>query len=174
MIKLVIPSEEYLPSYEEAYDEYVEHGVTTYFFSDVSSCDIFAKFDNYRNERDLPPNRVGQDNYWLVDEERRYFIGEIGIRHKLIDALLLRGGHIGYGIRYSEWNHGYGTMMLSLALEKAKELGLSSVLITCNDDNIASARVMEKNGFVMKDKVLAYSAENGKEILTRRYWKTIG
>ena len=174
MIRSVVPNEEYLPSYMEAYEEYQKNNVTTYFFSDASSTDIFAKFDNYRYERNLPPNRVGQDIYWLVDDERGYFIGQIAVRHRLNDALLLRGGHIGYGIRYSEWNRGYGTKMLSLALEKAKELHLTDVLITCNDDNPASARVMEKNGFVMKDKVLAYSAENGKEILTRRYWKTIG
>lgn len=87
------------------------------------------------------------------------------------DALLQRGGHIGYGVRYSEWNRGYGTKMLALALEKAKELHISSVLITCNDDNIASARVMEKNGFVLKDKTVV--SEDGSDLLTRRYWKTI-
>ena len=102
MIKLIIPNEEYLPSYQEAYDEYVENGVTTYFFTDASSSDMFAKFDRYRNERDLPPDRVGEDKYWLVDDEKAYFIGEISIRHRLNDALARRGGHIGYGIRYSD------------------------------------------------------------------------
>ena len=60
MIKLIIPNEEYLRSYKEAYDEYVENNVSTYSFTDTSSCDIFAKFDRYRSERDLPPNRVGE------------------------------------------------------------------------------------------------------------------
>ena len=173
MIKLVLPSEKYLKSYQEAHDEYVKNGVTTYSFNDPSTCDILAKYERYRNERDLPTNRVGQTNYWLVDDERDYFIGEIGIRHKLNGALLKRGGHIGYGIRYSEWHKGYGTKMLEMALKIAKEMNLSRVLITCNDDNIASARVMEKNGFVLEDKVLVFSEEDGKEILTRRYWKTI-
>ena len=171
MIKLIIPNEEYLPSYQEAYDEYVENGVTTYFFTDASSCDIFAKFDRYRNERDLPPDRVGEDKSWLVDDEKTYFIGEISIRHRLNDALARRGGHIGYGIRYSEWNRGYGTKMLALALEKAKEMHISPVLITCNDDNLASARVMEKNGFVLGDTITV--SRDGKDLLTRRYWKTI-
>ncbi|MDI9540519.1 MAG: GNAT family N-acetyltransferase [Bacillota bacterium] len=87
------------------------------------------------------------------------------------DALEQRGGHIGYGIRYSEWNRGYGTKMLALALEKAKGMHISPVLITCNDDNIASARVIEKNGFVLKDKILV--SIDGKDYLTRRYWKII-
>lgn len=171
MIKLIVPNEEYLPSYMEARNEYVENNVSTYAFTDASSCDIFAKFDRYREERDLPPNRVGEDKFWLVDDEKRYFIGEISIRRRLNDALAQRGGHIGYGVRFSEWNHGYGTKMLALALEKVKEMNISPVLITCNDDNLASARVMEKNGFVLGDKIIV--SVDGEEHLTRRYWKTI-
>ncbi len=171
MVRLIVPEEEYLQSYMEAFDEYVQNSVSTYCFTDATSCDIFAKFDRYRKERDLPPDRVGEDKYWLVDDENTYFIGEIAIRHRLNDALAQRGGHIGYGVRFSEWNRGYGTIMLALALEKAKELRISPLLITCNDDNLASARVMEKNGFVLGDRVLV--SIDGKDILTRRYWKTI-
>lgn len=171
MVSLIVPREEYLQSYREAFDEYVKNGVSTYYFTDASSCDIFAKFDRYRKERDLPPDRVGEDKYWLVDEEKTYFIGEIAIRHRLNEALAQRGGHIGYGVRYSEWNRGYGTIMLALALEKAKELRISPVLITCNDDNLASARVMEKNGFVLGDTIPV--SIDGRDVLTRRYWETI-
>ena len=171
MIKLVIPNAEYLPSYIEAYKEYLENGVSTYSFTDTSSCDVLAKFDRYRNERCLPPDRVGEDKFWLVDDESSYFIGEIAIRHRLNAALLERGGHIGYGVRYSEWNRGYGTKMLSLALEKAKEMQLSRVLITCNDDNLASARVIEKNGFVLENIIIV--TRDGKNLPTRRYWKEI-
>lgn len=171
MIKLIVPTEEYLPSYREAYEEFVRRGVSTYSFTDPSSCDIFAKFDRYRKALDLPPDRVGEDKYWLVDDEKAYFIGEIALRHRLNEALRQRGGHIGYAVRYGEWGRGYGTKMLALALEKAKERGISPVLITCNDDNLASARVMEKNGFTLADKVSL--SEDGKPVLTRRYWKTI-
>ena len=171
MIKLIVPNEEYLQSYKEAYREYIDNNVSTYSFTDPSSCDIFDKFDRYRNERDLPPDRVGEDKYWLVDDENGCFIGEIAIRHRLNDALSQRGGHIGYGVSYSEWNRGYGTKMLGLALEKAKELHIFPVLITCNDDNLASARVMEKNGFVLGDKIIV--SVDGEDHLTRRYWKTI-
>ena len=171
MIRLIIPNESYLRSYIEAQEEYDKHHVTTYYFSDPASCDIFEKFDNYRNERNLKPDRVGEDKYWLVDDETAYFIGEIAVRHRLNEALLQRGGHIGYGVRYSEWNKGCGTRMLALALDRAKALGIPRVLITCNDDNPASARVMEKNGFTLEDKIPV--TRDGATILTRRYWKTI-
>ncbi len=171
MTKLIIPNEKYLASYTDARCEYAVHGISTYSFTDASSCDIFEKFDRYRAERDLPADRVGEDKYWLVDDEKTYFIGEIAIRHRLNDALLERGGHIGYGVRFSEWNRGYGTRMLSMALEKAKEMQLSRVLITCNDDNLASARVIEKNGFVLENRTIVI--RDGQSLPTRRYWKEL-
>lgn len=167
MLSFVEPSERYLKSYMEAYDEFQAMGVSTYGLTDARSCDIFEKFENYRLERNLKPDRVGCHYYWLVDEKNNYFIGEVSIRHRLNDALFLRGGHIGYCVRYGEWGKGYATYMLELAQEKAKDLGVSRALVTCNDSNIASARVMEKNGFVFENTV------NVEGFLTRRYWKTL-
>lgn len=164
MIVLVEPERRYLKSYKEAYLEYETNNIDDYHFSDG---DVLAKFDNYKYERNLKENRVGAHFYWLVDDERDYFIGEISIRHRLNDALERYGGHIGYGIRCCEWNKGYGTLLLKCALKKAFELGLDSVLITCDDDNIGSYRVMEKNGFKLRDKI--ENSINGKAILTRRY-----
>ena len=112
MITLVEPCEKYLQSYIEAYDEYKLNDVQTYAFDDARAYNIFEKYDNYRYERNLKPNRVGSDYYWLVDDERNYFIGEISIRHRLTDDLKHYGGHIGYGVRFSEWKKGYGTLML--------------------------------------------------------------
>ena len=167
MMVLVEPSGKYLESYREAYREYQAMGIHTYGLTDPDSCDLFEKYENYRYERNLKSDRVGSDYYWLVDDEKDYFIGEITIRHRLNDVLRLRGGHIGYGVRCGEWGKGYATHMLALALPMAKALGIDRALITCNDDNRASARVMEKNGFRMEDKV---QTDTG---LTRRYWKTL-
>ena len=171
MIKLTEPNEKYLASYTEAYDEYQKNHVTDYALTDARNCDLLAKYEDYRLERNLRPDRVGAHFYWLVDDEKDYFIGEITIRHKLTDALLQRGGHIGYGIRCTEWRKGYGTLMLRLALEKAKMIGLSKVLITCDDSNLGSAGVMEKNGCMLQDKIR--NIVDSQEIVTRRYWKTL-
>lgn len=168
MITLVRPSEKYLKSYMEAFDEYTAAGVNTYGLSDPRAMDILEKHENYRLGRNLKPDRVPSDCYWLVDTEKAYFIGEIHIRHRLNEALALRGGHIGYVIRYGEWGKGYGTYMLKLALEKAKAMDLEKVLITCDETNIASARVMEKNGCRYADTV---DCADGSR--TKRYWKTL-
>ena len=165
-MNLVYPSYKYLQSYQEAFDEYNEHNVDTYKFDDINTVDVVKKWSNYRKGINLKPNRVAQTTYWLVDGDR--FIGEIGIRHELNEFLLQYGGHIGYGIRYSCWGKGYGTKMLSLALKKAKRMGLEKVLITCNNDNFASAKVIENNNGKLED--IIENTIDGKTIQTRRYW----
>jgi predicted acetyltransferase len=49
-------------------------------------------------------------------------------------------------------------------LPHARALGLDKVLVTCNDSNLASARVIEKAGGVLED---VRDTEHG---CTRRYW----
>lgn len=61
--------------------------------------------------------------------------------------------------------------MLELALVEAKKIGLTKVLITCDDNNVGSARVMEKNGFLLADKI--ENNFDGESFVTRRYWKSI-
>lgn len=171
MIKLIKPDKNYLQSYIDAFLEYKKYNITNYNFSNPLEYDIFEKFERYEFERDIPKDHVGSLYCWLVDDEKEMFIGEINIRYRLNDNLLKRGGNIGYGVRKDQWGKGYGTLMLDKALAKAKELGLERVLITCDDNNIASARVMEKNGFVLEDKI--ENIIDCKKITTRRYWKTI-
>ncbi len=169
-MELILPSRKYYDSYAAAISEYKDQGIDTYAFMDIGKYDVFEKFENYRIGKDLPDNYVAATYLWLVGRDE--FIGEISIRHSLTDSLMRFGGNIGYGIRYSKWNNGFGTMMLAMALGYAKEtLGLEKVLITCNDDNIGSARVIEKNGGSLQDKIV--NVIDGVERLTRRYWITI-
>ena len=65
MIVLVAPAEKYLKSYHEAYLEYETNNINDYHFSDG---DVFAKFDNYKYEKNLNPDRAGSHFYWLVEE----------------------------------------------------------------------------------------------------------
>lgn len=100
--------------------------------------------DKESRGEDLQEDRVPQTWYWMYDGDRP--VGLIKIRHYLNDYLKEHGGHIGYAIRPSERSKGYGTKMLNLALEKAKEMGIEDIMFTCNPDNIASRKVIEKNG----------------------------
>lgn len=154
MLRLIEPCEEYLTSYTEAFDEYEGYPrAAGNPFNHPRKVDLLTRYERYRQAIDLPAGYVGSSAYWLVDDETQRFLGELSIRHSLTDSLLRYGGHIGYAVRLGEWNRGYGTLMLQLALPHAKALGITRCLITCDDDNPGSARVMEKNGFVLEDKI---------------------
>jgi predicted acetyltransferase len=56
--------------------------------------------------------------------------------------------------------------MLRFSLQKVRDLGIERALVTCDDNNIASARTIEKNGGKLADKVKTEYAE----YLIRRYW----
>lgn len=165
-MKLVYPNKKYIASYKDAYEEYVKNNVDTYMFDNPDEIDVVKKYYNYRNNINLKPGRVPQTTYWLI--ENGEFIGEISIRHHLNEFLLKRGGHIGYGIRFSKWKQGYGTKMLSLALKKAKNMRLKRVLITCNEDNLASAGVIENNGGKFEN--IVEVEDDGRVFKTKRYW----
>jgi predicted acetyltransferase len=106
---------------------------------------------------------VPSHTYFFMDEQHN-IIGAINIRHYLNDYLLSYGGHIGYGIRPTQRKKGYAVQMLSMALPIAKELGIEKALLTCDKENIASAKTIQKNGGILENEVI----EEGKMI--QRYW----
>ena len=114
---------------------------------------------------ELPDGLVHNDLYWIVDEGE--VIGFLSFRHTLNDWLREAGGHIGYAVRASRRRRGYASAALSLGLERAREIGLGRVLVTCDDDNIASARTIEKAGGVLQD--VSDQSARGLAML-RRYW----
>ncbi|WP_025688338.1 GNAT family N-acetyltransferase [Paenibacillus zanthoxyli] len=91
----------------------------------------------------LAPGQVPQTLYFLYAEGRPVGYGKL--RHWLTDSLLVTGGHIGYCIRPSARRLGYGTALLAGLLDKARDLGIPRVLLTCNEDNEGSRRVIENN-----------------------------
>ena len=93
-------------------------------------------------EDTVPKGLVPSSTYLAVREKDNYIVGMIDIRHYLNEYLTQVGGNIGYGVRKTERNKGYAKQMLKLALEKCKELKIKKVLITCDEDNIASEKVI--------------------------------
>jgi predicted acetyltransferase len=98
---------------------------------------------------------------WIVEGDR--VLGGIALRHELND-FVLRVGHIGYGIRPSSRRRGLATWALGRTLEEARVLGLDRVLITCEVDNIASMKTIERHGGILDD---VRDTEHGT---VRRYW----
>lgn len=113
----------------------------------------------------LPEGYVPMSSYWLMNADGQV-LGESRLRHYLSPALEVEGGHIGYAIRPSARRQGYGTRILALTLEKALQRGVRRVMVTCDTDNIGSARIIEKNGGRLAG--YAVSPRSGKQI--SQYW----
>lgn len=172
MITLVLPDTKYKKSYISAVREFQEEdNPNASNYRDLVVEELQKDFESYverlQNRSkgiDLPEGFVSATEYWIIDGDKHYQ-GRLEIRHRLTEYLEKFAGHIGYNIRPSARRKGYASQALTLGLQKAKELGLTKVLITCNDDNIASIKVIEKHGAVLENKL---RTDNG--VLKRRYW----
>lgn len=117
----------------------------------------FSRFASYLQRRldmakgvDLAPGHVPQTTYYL--RLGSLPIGLSKLRHRLTDGLRLQGGHIGYCIRPSERGRGYGDILLSLTLREAARMGIDHALITVDDANVPSWRMVERNRGVCEKK----------------------
>jgi len=137
--------------------------------NDESYGHYLRKCRNYAAGRHLPDGYVTASTFFLMEEGESKILGVINIRHRLNDHLLNNpGGHIGYAIAPGERQRGYGTEQLRLALEICRGMGINPVLVTCNRENTASARVIQKNGGVLEDERVS---QEGK--IFQRYWIAI-
>ena len=105
-----------------------------------------------------------QITYGVFDDE--CLIGVFSFRLELVGCLINHGGNIGYFIRPSKRNMGYGTKVLRCALDEALKYGLDRVLVTCRANNIGSSKVIINNGGVLEN--IYYDKEKEENIY--RYW----
>ena len=101
--------------------------------------DYLNDLHNYSKGNDLPQGEVITSTFWLIDKKE--VVGVVRIRHQELEC----AGHIGYDISPDCRNRGYGFQLLKLALEKAIKIGIEEVILTCNIDNIASEKIIQKN-----------------------------
>ena len=114
--------------------------------------DGFAEYVRHLRDDALPDSprpshHVPQSMWWLVEGDQ--YLGRVGVRHVLgNDFLREYGGHIGYEVRPSRRREGHATAMLRGVLPHAHALGIDPALVTCDEDNVASRRVIEACGGV--------------------------
>lgn len=165
-IKLVKLSRAYQKQLDDMMEEWlaVEHNFSPWAIrkNDYRDFDYYLENLERKVEQD---GRVPDSVFFCLDVDRDIFVGAVNIRHYLNESLLFTGGHIGDGIRPSERRKGYATAMIGLALEECKKLGIHRVLMTCDKDNIGSAKSIMNNGGVLENEVV-----NEEGVLEQRYW----
>ncbi|GAA2478235.1 GNAT family N-acetyltransferase [Terrabacter carboxydivorans] len=159
MIELVRPTVDLAGSWWEMVDDFGDetiHG-SGYRPGDRDALrdpEVFEEWADWlgrmeRPDEALPEGRVPSSNRWVVRDGR--VVGTIAVRHALTPSLVAEGGHIGYAVSQGARRQGVAREALRLALELAAARGIDPVLVTCDVDNIGSARTIASAGGVLED-----------------------
>lgn len=113
------------------------------FLASFTSGDVVATSVSSRE-----PQRIILRPFWIWDGE---FCGYITLRHlpETSQLPLHLPGHVGYSIVPWKQGRGYATQALRLLLPITAQAGFKRISIICNEDNLASRRVIEKLGGVL-------------------------
>ena len=153
-MKLVKPEEKYLKSYIEGckqmwnniHDNYIIHNPSDF---ENRKPTIFSDYENNEKGINLPNGFVPHITFWIVENEQ--YIGTIDIRLELSQQLYEYGGIIGIVIIPDKRGKGIGLKAAKLALEEAKELNISPIILTCEEDNEPSKKILERLPYVKKE-----------------------
>ncbi len=158
-LRLVVPA----PLLEAQAAEYIaEHRTngedTLYGCAELDKMESYAawlrRLKNNRSEETAEPGWVASSTFFVVRESDGRLVGTVDIRHRLNDFLRQYAGNIGYGVRPSERGKGYAKEILRLALGIARELGLSRVMLACDEVNLPSRRTIESAGGVLEKQAI--------------------
>jgi len=128
-----------------------------------------AHIDRLERGEDLPRGYVPSSCFFLKNTDSPRILGVVSIRWQLTPPLMKAGGNIGYCVRPCEREKGLGSLQLGLAIEKCREKGLKKVLVTCTEENKASAATILSQGGVEEAPSYAFDGT-----MHRRFWISTG
>ncbi len=163
VIELVFPTKAHEVAAAAYYQEHLLAGEKELYGD--AGLDSATSYDEWLDkiERDIDCE-IHSLAHFAIRKSDNKLIGTINIRYPY-EGYVRRYGHIGYGVRPSERGKGYATAMLRLALARCKVLGLDKVLLTCDRNNIASARTILRCGGVFECEA---PEQDGERL--HRYW----
>ncbi|MDD3067851.1 MAG: GNAT family N-acetyltransferase [Acholeplasmataceae bacterium] len=167
MYKLIKPQKKHKKAFISYIEEWGMESITpvTFDLKNETYETLLDRFHQAKHDLNLPSGYIPESNYFFVDEDEK-IIGCVNIRHHLDEVLYRIRGHIAYGIRPSRRGEGLASMMLEVALKKAKKLGIDRVLMVTDKNNIASAKVIQANGGILSNET--YDMTDHEVI--QRYW----
>ena len=171
-LKLIFPTEAYLPEIEVFRRELLEDGC------DISGCGSLEATEDMetwlretealKNPETVPEGQVQSTQFLGVRVSDGALVGMLQVRHHIEenDYLRLYSGHIGYSVGPGQRRKGYATEMLRQALDYCRGLGLKRVLMTCWPYNEGSKRAIINNGGIFESE----RYEPYEDDMFYRYW----
>lgn len=165
MLNLILPAEENRQDVLDFYDEFEKSGGSCIGFANHNDYDRWLSgMTDRKNGTNLPDGYV-RENFYLCYEDNK-LVGVFSLKFELTSFLLNFGGHVGYAVRPSERSRGLATQILRRGLEIAADFGFDRILAVCDDDNIASEKVIIHNNGVFENKLF----DEDEGVFVKRYW----
>lgn len=146
-LSFVTPTPALLDDYIEGCREMWGHVHNHYIIHDPNRIEqwqnrIFTDFANQERGIGLPQGFVPSKTLWLT--LNGHYAGTANIRLRLSPQLEAYGGHAGIVIRTSLRGQGLGTAAFPQVIAHAHQLGIRSVLATCEAGNLASRKMLQR------------------------------
>lgn len=152
-LKLVLPCKKYIQEIYNYREEFLVRNDDMAGTSNLREFDNILEWINWTKKLSNYEYNVlpyVHSLQFLTINENDKLIGMVDIRLDTNDYILNYGGQLGYSIRPSERNKGYGKNQFHLAINKCKTLGFEQIIITCNKTNIPSKKIIKsKKGILI-------------------------
>ena len=146
-LQLVIPKKEHETAVMDFREEFLKAKEK---ISGSVGLEQAENYEDWLGHKYIPHYGSVDEAVFLAFDSVGKLVGISDIRLGTNDFIQTFAGQIGYSVRPSQRKRGYASEILKLTLMEAAKCGLSKILITCNEPNIASAKVIEKNGGVLE------------------------
>jgi predicted acetyltransferase len=158
---LEIPSEKYVDSFFQAMAEFAEEGIPQV-PANMTTVEFPAYVQRLHDQsvgKNLPEGRVPSKEFWIIDAEG--YAGRIILGLSYAPDPDRVGHHVGYAVRPSKRRLGYASQALRCLLEESRKLKIFKLMPICDASNVASRKVIERNGGVLLDGIPVDKARYG-------------